>query len=127
MGTSTPAPRKWYVWGDSHKHCEVVGKADLTVLVEDIVSAHKVAMAGYEAIPLFGVAWHPCHLYYLANTNNKVVVWLDWDQRGSIMRKALGLQMLIGKHVTTVVTDKDPKSLTFKEIHENLENVLSTT
>ena len=49
-------PRKWYVWGDSHRHCEVVGRqhdSRSIVLVEDIVSAHKVGQIN-EAIPLFG-------------------------------------------------------------------------
>lgn len=123
--------KKWYVWGDSHKHCEVVGRPGLavasggvSVLVEDIVSAHKIAQAGYVAVPLFGTQIHKPHLYYLMNQpmESMVVLWLDKDQQGSIMRKALGLQALLGQCVKTVSTEKDPKELTFKEINEALRS-----
>jgi len=122
--------RKWYVWGDSHKHAEVVKPQGLavasgvcTVLVEDIVSAHKVASAGYTSVPLFGTQIHKPHLYYLMNqpAGSITVLWLDKDQQGSIARKALGLQALLGQCVKTVSTEKDPKELTIKEINENLQ------
>lgn len=127
MALPSSTPRKWYVWGDSHKHAEIVaacGSSDVkdkpVVLVEDLVSAHKVANAGYIAMPLFGVNWHPCHVYYLMQEQCPVVLWLDKDQAGTIMRKAMGLQALVGCPVRTVVTDNDPKALTFKEINEQL-------
>ena len=123
--------RKWFVWGDSHKHAEVVGPSGMAlasnerqraILVEDIVSAHKVAAAGFTAIPLFGTQVHKPHLYYLMQqpAGLEVVLWLDKDQQGTIMRKALGLQTLLGVGVKTVSTDKDPKSLSIKEIKDQL-------
>jgi hypothetical protein len=126
-------PRKWYVWGDSHKHCEIVGASSSEdslavaaeqrqiVLVEDLVSAHKLGSAGYVSIPLFGTEIHKCHLYYLMHEQKPVVLWLDKDQQGSIMRKAVGLQALIGQEVRCIVTDSDPKELTKEEIVENLK------
>ena len=90
---------------------------DKVVLCEDLVSAHKVANAGYLAMPLFGVNWHPCHVYYLMQEHKPIVLWLDKDQAGSIMRKAMGLQALTGCAVSSVSTDKDPKALTFSEIN----------
>jgi len=132
VGMALPGrtPRKWYVWGDSHKHCEIVkpprvesAKAqDKIVLCEDLVSAHKVANAGYLAMPLFGVNWHPCHVYYLMQEQRPIVLWLDKDQAGTIMRKAMGLQALVGCPVHTVSTDNDPKELSFKEINEQLSD-----
>jgi len=122
-------PRKWYVWGDSHRHAEIVGAApgsdnpeaqDKIVLCEDLVSAHKIANAGYIAMPLFGVNWHPCHVYYLMQEQRPVVLWLDKDQAGTIMRKAMGLQTLTGCEVRVVSTERDPKELSFKEINENI-------
>ena len=111
--------RKWYVWGDPHRHCEVVGAGGTVVLVEDLISAHKIAncLAGVESIPLFGVEFHPPHLYYLMQGNKRVVLWLDKDQRGSITRKAARLQSLLGTQVDCVTTDKDPKSLSCEEIN----------
>jgi len=131
LGMALPErpPRKWYVWGDSHRHAEIVGAApgsdnpeaqDKIVLCEDLVSAHKIANAGYIAMPLFGVNWHPCHVYYLMQEQRPVVLWLDKDQAGTIMRKAVGLQALVGCPVRTVVTDNDPKSLSFTEIKQCL-------
>lgn len=121
-GTLEPGVRKWYVWGDPHRHCEIVGAGGTIVLVEDLISAHKISVCcpGVEAIPLFGVEVHPPHLYYLINANKPVVLWLDKDQQGSIMRKATRLQSLLGCAVNVVSTDKDPKSLSCKEINENL-------
>jgi hypothetical protein len=52
--------------------------------------------------------------------NKPVVLWLDKDQQGTITRKAMGLQTLLNVPVSVVVTDKDPKELSIKEINETL-------
>lgn len=116
-----PRPRKWYVWGDSHRHCEIIGsgKGDSIALVEDIVSAHKVGQVN-ECIPLFGTRVHSCHIYHLASQQKPVVLWLDKDQELNVKKQALQLQSLIDQPVKIVTTDKDPKSLSLKEINENL-------
>ncbi len=69
IGRHVGAPdgrRKWYVWGNSHDHCEVMlpggytdSNPEMVVLVEDLISAHKVANANYTSIPLFGTRLHP--------------------------------------------------------------------
>ena len=129
MALPSSTPRKWYVWGDSHRHAEIVvpagdsgiaAKDKPIILCEDLVSAHKIANAGYIAMPLFGVNWHPCHVYYLMQEHKPIVLWLDKDQAGSIMRKAMGLQALTGCAVSSMSTDKDPKALTFSEITQCL-------
>lgn len=118
--------RKWYVWGDSHRHCESIGQGERIVLVEDLISAHKIVASTQEspapviAIPLFGVEIHPCHLYYLRHEGKPVVLWLDKDQQGSVMKKANQLSVLTGLPVRTISTVKDPKSLTAEEIGEQL-------
>lgn len=111
-------PRKWHVWGDSHKHCEIIGQGlgESIALVEDIVSAHKVGQVN-ECIPLFGTAIHPCHIYYLANCKRPVTLWLDKDQELNVKKQALQLQSLIDMPVKIVVTDKDPKSLNYEKIN----------
>jgi DNA primase len=117
------------VWGDPHRHCEVVGAGKTIVLVEDLVSAHKIAAScpDVETIPLFGVEIHKPHMYYLLNENKPVVFWLDKDQQGSIMRKAMRLQVLTGRAVNVVSTEKDPKELSKEELNENLRNVCRST
>lgn len=114
--------RKWFVWGDCHKHCEVLGddhRSSRIVLVEDLVSAHKVGQVN-TCIPLFGTKVYPAHLYYLINSNKPVVLWLDKDQELNVKKQALQLESIIDKPVSIVLTDKDPKSLTYEEINESL-------
>ena len=113
------APRKWHVWGDCHRHCEIIGSGPCIVLVEDLISAHCVGQVT-EAIPLFGVNVHTPHLYHIANANKSVKFWLDKDQEHVVKKKAMQLQTLTGVPVDIVVTDKDPKQYSLKEIRETL-------
>lgn len=112
-------PRKWYVWGDCHKHCHVLRQPDANgssvVLVEDLISAHKVAFST-TAVPLFGTKIHPCHMYYLQNSNENVVLWLDKDQELNVKKQAVQLAALIGREVKVVTTDNDPKLLSNEQI-----------
>jgi hypothetical protein len=113
------------VWGDCHKHTEAIrGSGEHIVLVEDLISAHKVALSGasYATIPLFGTKIHPCHIYYLINTDKDVVLWLDKDQEMNVKRQAWQLESVINRPVKVVITDKDPKVLTFEEINGQLSN-----
>lgn len=116
VGTSKDQPRKWYVWGDPHKHCESIGEGETIVLVEDLISAHKVALSGVNAVPLFGTQVHKAVLYYLLNSNKPIVMWLDKDQQGPVKQKALHLGSLLGYPVKTLVTDNDPKTYSIEEI-----------
>ena len=116
-------PRKWYVWGDCHKHCEVLRQPDATgssvVLVEDLISANKVSFST-TAIPLFGTKIHPCHMYYLQNSNEDIVLWLDKDQELNVKKQAVQLAALIGRNVKVITTDNDPKLLSNEQIKEQL-------
>lgn len=116
--------RKWYVWGDSHKHCEIVspsdpGRVKTVVLVEDLISAHKVGQIT-TAIPLFGTVVHPCHLYYLMQQDKPITLWLDKDQEQNVQKTALRLQSLVDVPVRVVVTDDDPKKLPYEVIESLL-------
>jgi len=122
-GGNSALRRKWYVWGDSHKHTEALGTGERIVLVEDVVSAHKLAACtNVVSIPLFGVEIHPCHLYYIRQEQKPVVLWLDKDQQGTLMKKANQLSVLTGLPVRTITTAKDPKSLTSEELNEALRS-----
>jgi hypothetical protein len=112
--------RKWYVWGDCHRHCEVIGhgRGSSVVLVEDLISAHKVGQV-CESIPLFGTKIHPPVIYYLKQANKPVILWLDKDQELNTKRQAMQLQSLIDLPVRIIHTDKDPKYITIEELNEN--------
>lgn len=116
---------KWYVWGDCHKSAVVLGEyLGLSVLVEDLISAHKVAQVA-QTTPLFGTEVHPAVLYSLRNgSSDPVVLWLDDDQRGGSHRKATRLETLLNRPVSVVHTTKDPKALTVNEIKECLNPFL---
>jgi hypothetical protein len=116
VGTNHPGSRKWYVWGDCHKHVEVIGDGPTVVLVEDLISAHKVAAAGYLAVPLFGTHVHNPVIYYLLTTDKPVVLWLDNDQAFNVKKQALRLSSLIPQPVNIINTEKDPKCLSLENI-----------
>ena len=120
VGTSYPGSKKWYVWGDCHKHVERIGNGATVVLVEDLISAHKVASAGYLAIPLFGTHVHNPVIYFLLTTNKPVVLWLDKDQGFNVRKQALRLSSLVPQTVNIITTDKDPKCLSITTIQELL-------
>jgi hypothetical protein len=117
--------RKWYVWGNSHQHCEIInpkedsGKTPI-LLVEDIVSAHKTGQIT-PTIPLFGTEIHPCHLYHLMSAQRPISLWLDKDQEHTVRKKAMRLQVLTGNPVNVIITENDPKSYSINKIKEILE------
>lgn len=117
---------KWLSYGDCHRHAEIVqgcsevDPAKPIVLVEDLLSGHKVASAGYTAVPLFGTKVHGPVMYYLLREQRPVALWLDKDQEGNVKREAIHLQGILNRPVSVVVTDKDPKALSIDEINESL-------
>jgi hypothetical protein len=117
------APRKWFVWGDCHKIPHVYGDyqtSERVVLVEDIISAHKVAGAGYTGIPLFGVNVFPSIINTLRHIKLPVTYWLDKDQEHTMRDKANNLALLTGLPVSFRVSVSDPKALSFEKIRSIL-------
>jgi hypothetical protein len=112
---------KWLSWGDCHRHCEIINEsADGPIVIgEDLISAHKIGQQA-TAIPLFGTKIHPCHMYFLNSNNRSIILWLDKDQEGTVMKQASWLQMMTGKPVNVVITDKDPKELSNEEISKHI-------
>jgi hypothetical protein len=107
--------RKWHVWGDAHKHVEIFGKSNGTiVLVEDLISAHKVGQVS-ECIPLFGTQISPALLYYLRQRDN-IILWLDKDQGDTMPQKSNNLSILTGLPVNYIISDRDPKEYNANQI-----------
>lgn len=92
-------------------------------MVEDLISGHKVAAAGYTSIPLFGTKIHPPVLYYLLQKQGSVVLWLDKDQEGNVKKEVIRLQGLLNVPVSVTITDKDPKALSINDIKEVLNGI----
>lgn len=117
---------KWKVWGNCHSHAERIGTGKTIVLVEDLLSAHKVAATGQASVfPLFGTVVHPAHIKALVEASRgldePIRLWLDHDQQMYTKNKALRLQLLLNFPVNVIHTKEDPKSLTLNEIKEILK------
>jgi hypothetical protein len=92
----------------SHKHVEIV-------LVEDIISAYKVNIAGWSVMPLYGMnsTSRLNHLKLLGYTN--IILWLDPNMKKEMIkqgRKAI----LKGFKFRSVFSAYDPKDHTTQQI-----------
>ena len=117
---SVRAGRKWHCYGDAHKTAHIIGEAATSnsiVLVEDIVSAHKVGQIT-RCIPLFGTNVFDSVVSCLRLYKSPVIMWLDKDQQDYARKRAMKLSMLTGCDTRFVFTDKDPKELSIKDIEE---------
>lgn len=119
----TGPPRKWFVWGECHKTPHVLGnytEAKEIVLVEDLISAHKLAVIT-SCISLFGTQLFDSLIPCLRHIGLPIILWLDKDQEGTMPRKCARLAALTGLEVGYRVTDLDPKLLTHAKILEILK------
>ncbi len=116
-------PAKWFHWGDAHKAAHVHGaysEATQVVLVEDLISAHKIAISAAPAIALFGTNVFPACISTLRHIGLPVCLWLDKDQEHTMPTKAAKLNVLTNLPVRYVVTDDDPKGLSLGRIQSTL-------
>ncbi len=113
---------KWKVYGDKSSYVEVVSEqlSGEIVLVEDLISAHKVAASGHTCIPLFGTNVHDGVMKKLQELKRPVALWLDEDQYTHLPKKMGRLQALLEAPVRHIKTRKDPKGYTTQEIGEIL-------
>src|SRR6267142_35302 len=114
--------KKWYVYGESHKTTHVVGdylQSKRIVLVEDLISAHKVGQIT-SCIPLFGTKVFDACLPTLRHIGLPITIWLDKDQEGTVQKKAANLSLLTSLPVSYVFTDRDPKCLSLATIEKEL-------
>lgn len=114
---------KWVNYGTRHTHVETLGKeiSGPVSLVEDLISAHKVAQVS-PAIPLFGTVIFDKVIKELRDLNRPVVLWLDADQYQLLPPKVNRLQSLLKVPVTYLHTRLDPKEYSLEEIKEYLND-----
>ena len=119
----TVGDRKWKFYGDGHAYVETLGEqlSKEVVLVEDLISAHKVAQVT-SCICLFGTNAHDTVVKELQRLKRPVTLWLDDDQYVYLPKKIGRLQTLLNWPVRYVRTTKDPKEYTISEI----QNILDT-
>lgn len=120
-GNADSLVRKWHIFGDCHQAAVPVGNGSILVLVEDIISAHKVGCVGH-ALPLFGTKLYPAHIQYIKKQSKPVILWLDKDQEGTLHSKASNIEVLTGLPCSVLTTDKDPKELSYESITNHIDS-----
>jgi hypothetical protein len=122
LGPPDPKARKWWVWGDDKKRPLVFGENnERVVLVEDLLSAHKVGQV-VQAIPLLGTRVWPAVVPILRHLGAPITMWLDQDQEEHARKRATHLSILTGLPVSYVFTKDDPKLLSLDIIREKLND-----
>ena len=90
------------------------------VLVEDVVSAHKVGQVA-TCIPLFGTKVLDVVVKKLVEFKRPVALWLDEDQYTLLPPKINRLQTFLGASVRYIKTPLDPKAYSISNIQEILK------
>jgi Zn ribbon nucleic-acid-binding protein len=100
------------------KPLHILGEGQPLVVVEDIVSAIKIARFT-QAVPLWGSHMSRDWMAHIRGKAEKVMVWLDSDKYHEAVELAVALGSL-GCLARVIRTDKDPKELTEAEILRKL-------
>ncbi len=113
--------RKWKLYGNGHGFVEILGKEKPgpIVLVEDIVSWHKVGQVA-PCLCLFGTNVHSLAIKELKAFKRPVMLWLDDDQYTLYPPKVNRLQTFLDVPVGYIHTKKDPKGFSLQEIERIL-------
>lgn len=110
---------KWYTDGKIDEVLYTRGAVqDTLVLVEDIISAIKVA-PHCAASPLFGSVISTKHFRAISHLVSKAIIWLDPDKQKEAVKFA-NIGRLLGLETHVILSDKDPKDLTNEEISNHL-------
>lgn len=89
------------------------------VIVEDILSAWKVAQAcpRVAAVPLTGTTMHDEHLALILKMDMPALVWLDPDEPGkAAAKKVLRRLEVFGVEADNICLECDPKLMTYERI-----------
>jgi len=104
------------------KPLTIYGEGDTIILVEDILSAIKVSrISGYCSAPLLGSSLPLEWQHKLTEQFDNIHLWLDRDKAKNAIRFKNRIKSL-GKKSRVIVTDKDPKEYSNKEIEQWLKN-----
>ena len=89
-------------------------KSNTLVFVEDVISAVKVGRIA-TAVPMLGASvlrdwWDNAKKY------DRIIIWGDRDKASQNVTQAKRASELVGKKVEIIITDKDPKEYSTKEL-----------
>ncbi len=109
--------------GESNLLVYAIKPSNVAVVVEDPISAMKVAIAGYTGIALCGSSMRESDYFKVASLYENVVVWLDNDsalikKQASTMYARMGL---FNENVFLIGNREEPKKLTCELIAHAIE------
>ena len=107
------------------KPLTIYGESDTIILVEDVLSAIKIARLSpeYCAMPLLGSSLSTEHEEVLRDIFKTIYVWLDRDKANQGIKMSRNLRQK-GMNTKSIITDLDPKEYTEGEIKTWLKNKL---
>lgn len=114
-----PKKPKWWSKGDLKKINHIIGNGDTLVLVEDIVSAIKVARLT-ACKPMFGSHVDVGDMLKIGKDYHNVILWHDYDKRKESHKYSTKLNSL-GIKTRVVTTRLDPKDLSTEDIENTLK------
>lgn len=120
--TSVPRPRPKYFVKYKENFCSpVYGEGTGLVVVEDVLSAIRVADSGYRSMCILGTHVNSAVLNRIVQFKCPVHVWLDGDKAGVQGRlNLIRVLKLMGAEVHAIKTSKDPKLYSKQVIQELL-------
>lgn len=124
QGRSLHSEPKWittsarYPWGN--KYPFISSDSERYVIVEDIISAHKVSQV-HPTIALLGSSPSNTLCNFLLSKANKFIIWLDNDEAGKEGTKKLLQKMNMCATLEIRNTKYDPKLYSLKRIEEILK------
>jgi len=93
------------------------------VLVEDVLSAYRLHLLGFNSCALMGTHIKPSLLNHISQHCNDFIIWLDNDNPEVKLAQAkLREQLSLFGNTRLIKTDKDPKEMKDNEILEMLNN-----
>jgi DNA primase len=124
---------KYYNYGEVDKLFWALGSAEKKsevveiILVEDCVSAMKLAQSGYDAVSLLGTKLSNRKVLELtANIKTpKFIVWLDSDNPGQTAAEKIQKTLSLFGPVYNITTPEDPKNYNESEIDEILGDIIN--
>jgi hypothetical protein len=111
--------------GSSSRMLHIIGELnnDFVVVVEDIVSAIKVARY-LPAMPLFGSSMSDKMIEDLSIFKSHMLLWLDFDKAKYSIKTCIKASLFLDKAIP-IITNQDPKAYRDDEIKDILDEKLA--
>jgi hypothetical protein len=90
------------------------------ILVEDVISADRLALEGYNAVSVLGTSVSEEDMNHIASLHDQIYVWLDPDATNKAIALVTKYALLFTKS-SVFTSSNDPKDITKEEIRTVLD------